>query len=329
MRWSSSAGPSDFGFNRRYSACVGVWRSPGVWQAVSAALLSFRQAGLTGVMTEDTVRFVTAKALVDAGCDPTKLRVEWPHPALAGSRIDLAVGRPVSAAVEFKFPREPVEKNAAWTMVLGEVLKDFYRLAACPGDMDRLFVYVESARLRRYMANSAVRYGLRLDAENVALHPADAARLPATAAGTIGKALPGSTVTARRLYCLPVDGTVRLAVYAVDALDQAGSDAGSAGNDPAAAAWPRVASGARSGSSAAPSARHEILDAVDAILVRSGATTFALSDVLVELRRRGSRYAESTIRTMVTSHMCANAPGHSGGTYGDLERIDRATYRRR
>jgi hypothetical protein len=71
---------------------------------------------------------------------------------LRGSGVDLAVGgRPPAALIEFKFLREPNEKNAAWTMVLGEVLKGFYRLATCPGPVDRLFVYLESTRLRRYM----------------------------------------------------------------------------------------------------------------------------------------------------------------------------------
>lgn len=51
--------------------------------------------------------------------------------------------------VEFKYPREPVEKNAAWTMTLGEVLKDFLRLAVDPGQVTGLFVYAESRRLWR------------------------------------------------------------------------------------------------------------------------------------------------------------------------------------
>jgi hypothetical protein len=105
-----------------------------VWAAVAAELREYRQRGLAGLMTEDTVRFATARALIDAGVAPSGLRAEWPHPALRGSRVDLAVGgEPPSALIEFKFPREPTEQNAAWTMALGEVLKDFYRLAACRG----------------------------------------------------------------------------------------------------------------------------------------------------------------------------------------------------
>jgi hypothetical protein len=51
-------------------------------------------------------------------------------------------------------------------------------------------------------------------------------------------------------------------------------------------------------------ARDEILVAVRAILSRSGRSEFELADVLAEMRRRGSGYTESTIRTHVTSRMC-------------------------
>jgi hypothetical protein len=85
------------------------------------------------------------------------------------------------------------------------------------------------------------------------------------------------------------------------------------------ASLPRPASGARG----------EILAAIEAIVTRSGSETFALDEVLIEMRRKNSRYADSTVRTMVTSHMCANAPDHAAKTYDDLERVDRGLYRRR
>lgn len=124
------------------------------------------------------MRFAAAVALVDAGADAAGLSVEAPHPVLKGSRVDLVVAHPEGGAlVEFKFPREPDENNAAWTMTLGEVLKDFYRLASYPGEEDRLFVYVESSRLRAYMARAARRYGLDLHVDHVTLDPTDTARL--------------------------------------------------------------------------------------------------------------------------------------------------------
>jgi hypothetical protein len=74
-------------------------------------------------------------------------------------------------------------------------------------------------------------------------------------------------------------------------------------------------------------ARREILAAIRAVLARSGGTTYTPAQVLMEMTRRGTGYAESTIRTMVTAHMCRNAPDNAGTTYDDLERIDRGVYR--
>jgi hypothetical protein len=76
-----------------------------------------------------------------------------------------------------------------------------------------LFVYTETARLRQYMANAATRYGLDLDADQVRLDPADAARLPTTAAQIVGTELAAHHVTARRTALVDVDPALRLAVY--------------------------------------------------------------------------------------------------------------------
>jgi hypothetical protein len=43
----------------------------------------------------------------------------------------------------------------------------------------------------------------------------------------------------------------------------------------------------------------------------------------------GSDLAPATIRTHITSRMCADAPDHHGTTYDDLERVSRGVYRRR
>jgi hypothetical protein len=198
---------------------VNRWKDPAVWSAVATDLRGHRQRGLAGLLTEDTVRFAAARALVDAGTDPVGLRAEWPHPALKGSRVDLvAGGEPPGALIEFKYPREPNEQNAAWAMALGEVLKDFYRLAAYPSDADRLFVYVETNRLRRYMAGRAKTCGLNLDVDEVALRPSEAALLPTIATQIIGAELAAHDVTARRITLVDVDDTLRLAVYEVDPL---------------------------------------------------------------------------------------------------------------
>lgn len=103
---------------------------------------------------------------------------------------------------------------------MGEVLKDFYRLAACPGDVDRLLVYVETVQLRRYMARAAQRYGVDVDRSVVALDPAGMARLPATAVKPIDE-LVAHHVTARRMTLIEVDDALRLAVYEIDPLETA------------------------------------------------------------------------------------------------------------
>ncbi|ANZ43299.1 hypothetical protein BBK82_36100 [Lentzea guizhouensis] len=74
-------------------------------------------------------------------------------------------------------------------------------------------------------------------------------------------------------------------------------------------------------------ARREILDAVQAVLTRSGASTFTLAEIVTEMSHRNTGYAERTIRTMVTSHLCRNAPDHASITYDDLERVSRGVYR--
>jgi len=76
-------------------------------------------------------------------------------------------------------------------------------------------------------------------------------------------------------------------------------------------------------------ARDEILDALPAICSRTVDGTFTPEEVIDELRRRGSTYAPSTIRTHVVSRMCANAPDHHARTYDDLERVANGRYRRR
>jgi hypothetical protein len=76
-------------------------------------------------------------------------------------------------------------------------------------------------------------------------------------------------------------------------------------------------------------ARDEILAAARDLSHRSGDGSFTLEQVLAELRRRGSRYSEATIRTHVTSRMCGDSPDHHATTFADLRRVGRGTYRLR
>lgn len=58
-------------------------------------------------------------------------------------------------------------------------------------------------------------------------------------------------------------------------------------------------------------ARDQVLRAVGHLDGGRG-TTFAAQDVIDELHRLGTTLADSTIRTHVTSRMCANAPSNHG-----------------
>ncbi|MEN3538100.1 hypothetical protein AAH991_23495 [Microbispora sp. ZYX-F-249] len=294
-----------------------------VWQAVAAELRRHRRAGLGRLLTVDTVRFITARALADAGLDPAAFGVEWPHPVLKGARINLMAGGARPTFFEFKYCREPDEQNAAWTDALGEVLKDFYRLAMCPAPAERLFVYVETADLRRYMKTVAQRYGLDLDTDVIVLRPDGVARLPMTAQRIIGSVLAANRVEALRTVLIDVDATLRLAVYEVDPLGPA-PDPGAGHRAPRGVSRPTgpvAPPGPRDG------ARGEILAAIRAVLARTRRGTFTPAEVVDEMRRRGTGYAETTIRTMVTGHMCRNAPDNNAVTYDDLERVDRGLYR--
>ena len=76
-------------------------------------------------------------------------------------------------------------------------------------------------------------------------------------------------------------------------------------------------------------ARDEILTVLPALAAQSADGTFTPLEVVAEIRRRGTKYAESTIRTHVISRMCADAPDHHAKTYDDLERVGEGRYRAR
>jgi hypothetical protein len=73
--------------------------------------------------------------------------------------------------------------------------------------------------------------------------------------------------------------------------------------------------------------RDESLTALPALRARLGRDDFTPAEVIQELRRAASGYADSTIRTHVVSRMCANAPDNHAVTYKDLERVGPGRYR--
>lgn len=73
-------------------------------------------------------------------------------------------------------------------------------------------------------------------------------------------------------------------------------------------------------------AREEILAAARH-LTNLGNVPFSPSDLLEELRRRGTDYPGSTLRTHITSIMCIDAPRNHPAHYPDLKRVGRGRYR--
>jgi hypothetical protein len=75
------------------------------------------------------------------------------------------------------------------------------------------------------------------------------------------------------------------------------------------------------------SCRDEILEVLPVLRDRSADGSFTPQDVVDEMRSRGTSYSASTIRTHVTSRMCANAPDNHAAVYDDLERVGQGLYR--
>lgn len=133
-----------------------------VWSAVAAELSESWSMGLGRLVTEDVLRFAVVKALVAQGVHPDRLESEWRRSGVPDA-VDLVVTTSPQAAIEFKYPREPRETSAAWTQHLGEVLRDFYRLAYMPADFqERWCVQLLSPRVRNYFSGVADRYDVHL-----------------------------------------------------------------------------------------------------------------------------------------------------------------------
>jgi hypothetical protein len=191
-----------------------------VWRATAEQLGVYRDAGLESLLTEDVVRFSTVQQLAATGVAPARIEAEWRRPGVPDAVDLVVVGPPDAAAVEFKFPREPRETNAAWTQHLGEVLKDFYRLAHMPAGFDqRWAVQLLSKRVRRYLDGVADRHDVRLGlsaGEATFLSPARVRALPATAHKGLARWLEDlPIVEARCVATHPVGDDLLLVVHAV------------------------------------------------------------------------------------------------------------------
>lgn len=79
----------------------------------------------------------------------------------------------------------------------------------------------------------------------------------------------------------------------------------------------------------ADTCRDAVLLAMLTLERRTQRTDFQLQEIVREVQSHTKRYPETTIRTHVTSVMCADAPMHHQNHTDDLERVERGKYRRR
>jgi hypothetical protein len=139
----------------------------------------------------------------------------------------------------------------------------------------------------------------------------------------MGDVLADEGLTARCEVASPVGSDLTLLAYRVDARPEPVShlQLASLQLSPAAPAPTPMEARERDG------ARKEILAAARAVVEGTGLAEFTIADVLLEMRRRGTRYADATIRTMMSSHLCAESLGNGIAGHADLRRVGRGTYR--
>lgn len=120
-----------------------------LWTSVAEALGQHLDSGRGHLLTEDVMRFATVLELERLGVTPECMRPEFQAPDVGG-KIDLVIDSPPTVAIEFKFPRDSRTGISPDTMTLGELLKDFYRLAYLPIG-ERWIVQMVNDRLRRFL----------------------------------------------------------------------------------------------------------------------------------------------------------------------------------
>lgn len=191
-----------------------------VWSNVSEAIEGHIVAEREHLLTEDVLRFTTALELQRAGISAKRILTEYRAPREIGGYIDLVIDDPPSAAVEFKFPRDPKDLGSADTMTYGELLKDFLRMATL-GVTDGWIVQLIGDRLRRYLSRRK-EYAFTWDANDVLrLAPASLELLPATALGLIPRWGFLVQATFRCTYSRSFYGWT-LATYQVESLTPSG-----------------------------------------------------------------------------------------------------------
>lgn len=257
---------------------------------------------------------------------PQALHIEVFDPVLKGGKVDLVVSDPAGRTVlELKYPRGSRTGISPDTMTFGELLRDFLRVALLPAE-DRWAVMVLGPALRRYITRNSAGWWVEKPSETLTLKRPELQALPKTARDAIGPLEWMLPVSAICVTAEPIDVDLALFAYQVQ---RPGIDLIAAPLIPAEIITSSTSGHSSMVSRRTTTARAEILAAIKTLVARSGHPEVAVQDVVDEMRQMGCAYAESTIRTMMTSHMCAQAHGPNIATYDDLDRVDRGTYRLR
>lgn len=75
--------------------------------------------------------------------------------------------------------------------------------------------------------------------------------------------------------------------------------------------------------------RDEILNSVREIIKAKGKNEFTAAEVIRAMQTKGTKFEASTIRTHISSKLCADAPDNHGKTYNDFERVGHGLYKRK
>lgn len=208
-------------------------------------------------------------------------------------------------------------------MTMGELIRDFLRVAVVDA-ADRWVVQVLQPELRRYLSRREDLSWPTAVGQHLVLTRELLGTLRKTTLDAIGATPWRLPVTATCVVAHPVDVDLSLFAFRVSAPNVDSAPAPLVAVSPALDRPP-----AEAGTAARipGGARAEILAAINDLVARSGRPDITLSEVVDEMRRRGSAYAESTVRTMMASHMCAQVQGLNIGSYDDLDRVGRGRYR--
>lgn len=183
-----------------------------IWRAVAGAVEVHLQAGRGHLLTEDAVRFALIAALEEHGVAPADIRIEVIEPRVDG-KLDLVVGDPPSGVVELKFPRDSRTGISPDTMTLGEMLKDFFRLARLDTD-ERWVAQLVNDRLRRYLERRTDITWTFQRGSAITVKPGAGAALPQTARRLLPQWCDDMEFTATCAEAFSIGGHT-LAVYRV------------------------------------------------------------------------------------------------------------------